>query len=191
MSDLLQEINVGIESNDIEILVKSVEKAALQVKSLVDAVLHAFEASSDRYFIAERLYMFGPCIIEPLRKVYHNTTNQEAKVLAAIVLMRLGSDIESDALLHEVSEGTGGLVCLAAKKLAEIKNNQLKYVIVKRLRTCDISQSDIISCLLWVLIEDLREQLPDDIVHRINTDKAPIDLKLTIEHFIKKGMVSP
>lgn len=133
-----------LTASDTKIQVQAIDEA-IQINSLLaDAAVYALQNGPDRYFVAERLHNFGSILIEPLQALLNESTDDEVKILAALVLLRLGSKAGVPILLGAIlTEPVDRYASLIAERLAANGVSGADEAVIARLRQLGPSKVDL------------------------------------------------
>ncbi len=162
---------------------------AIRVNSLLaDAAVYALQTGQDRYFVAERLPSFGSVIVEPLQALLNESPDDEVQVLAALVLLRLGSKAGIPILLNAVlTEPADRYASLVVERLAANRVSEASEAIMTRLRRfspadVDLGKSfesnpnkDFVVTALHAL-QELAVALPEDLAGQFTVPSIPIEI---------------
>jgi len=131
-------------ASDTEMQAQAIDEA-IQVNSLLaDAAVYALEKGPNRYFVAERLHNFGSILVEPLQVLLEESAHAEVRILAALVLLRLGSKAGVPVLLEAVlTEPVDGYASLVVERLAANGVDEASGAIITRLRKFDPSKVEL------------------------------------------------
>jgi len=88
----------NLESGELEKQVFALESAVEIVNLLALKTIETFDKASHKFPIADRLYRFGSIMIPHLEQLLKKTEDSETKILAAVVLLRLGSQVGVDGM---------------------------------------------------------------------------------------------
>jgi hypothetical protein len=160
-----------LDSSNLETQVLAVEQAANIVQVLAMKVLETFKTSNNPFLIAEHLYQFGSILLPHLETLFQETENSELKLLSAIVLLRLGSQVGVNYLLQAIIDDQQ-YPCLVASCLASIPIYEAINPILQRLRSVDLEDVDLIISFLTVL-EEFNHNIPNDLYQRFTGSEAP------------------
>jgi hypothetical protein len=149
----------------------------------------ALRDSQDRFFVAERLPRFGSVVVEPLEALLQEPAEGEAKILASLVLLGLGSQagvpILLDALLAEPAERYASLV---ARTLAANGVGEAGEIIITRLRSSDLTPNALgksfasnaskdLAVSLLDALKKLAIALPTDLQQRLKEPNLPVEVR--------------
>src|ERR1041384_1794192 len=101
----LRELGSLVESESIEIKIPSLDEGIRQIADFIEIMLAEFERSDHRYFIYERMRVFGSMIIDPLKDIWRRSENRECRILAAIVILKYDPELVQSFLLSELKPG--------------------------------------------------------------------------------------
>ena len=185
----LAQLAAFLNETNIEKQAYAIDEAIRLNRLLAFSSVCALRDGQDRYFIAERLPRFGSIVVEPLKSLLEESREAEVKVLASLVLLRLGSragvPVLLDALLTEPAERYASLV---ARTLAANGIGEAGAVIIARLHGTDLSvtsvgksfgsnpSKDMIVSLLAAL-KTLTITLPPDLQQRLEAPKLPVEIR--------------
>jgi len=133
------------------------------------------------FLVAERLHRFGTVAIPPLEIMLRNTADPETRILAALVLLQLGSRLGVPCLLEGIHTSPN-YACLSAKHLAQSGIAEAADVAIQRLRVCRLDEIDLILCLIDCL-KTLNREIPADIRDRLTGADVPRLLRLGLSQF--------
>ena len=185
--DLIQ-LATFLNASDTQTQAQAIDEA-IQVNSLLaDAAVYALQHGQDRYFVAERLHNFGSIIVEPLQALLREAADAEAKILAALVLLRLGSKSGIPVLLDAVlAEPVDRYAALIVERLAANGVGEASPAIIARLRQISLTEVDlgksfesnadkdfVVSSLH--AMQTLNAALPQDILTRLTAPGVPIEI---------------
>jgi hypothetical protein len=176
--DLYQTVE-NLESGELEKQVCALEGAVEIVNLLAFKTVETFEKASHKFPIADRLYRFGSIMVPHLEQLLEKTEDLETKILAAVVLLRLGSQVGVDVLLNAISRDKQ-YPCLAASCLAAAGIKIAINPISDRLRNASFEEIDLIVGLLTAL-EELNGEIPPDIYRLFTVADAPWQIKAIIQ----------
>jgi hypothetical protein len=146
--------------------------------------VQALEIAPDAYFIAERLPALGSILIGPLENIVKTSNRADAKTVAALVLLNLGSQRGVTWLQTIIDQrdkySSWAASLLAAKGVQEVGSNILNY-----LRTCGLDQEHEIIAMITAL-EKLEIRLPEDIYQMLNVHEAPFGVQLVLAHPLQR-----
>lgn len=185
----LKQLGATLTASNVEKQAQAIEDAVRVNHLLALSSVCALRDSPDRFFVAERLPRFGSVVIKPLEALLQEPAEREAKVLASLVLIGLGSQtgvaVLLDALLTEPAERYAAVV---ARTLAENSIGKAGDAIVARLRGSDLSANalgksfasnagkDLVVSLLFAL-KTLTITLPADLQQRLESPDLPIEIR--------------
>ncbi|MDY6802807.1 MAG: hypothetical protein SXA11_03240 [Cyanobacteriota bacterium] len=169
-----------LESEELETQVIALEAAAEIVNLFALKTVETFSKAAHKFPLAERLYRFGSIIVPHLEQLLDRTEDSETKILAAVVLLRLGSSRGIDVLLNAISRDEQ-YPCLAASSLAAAGVKKAINPIGDRLRSATFEEIDLIVGLLTAL-EELNGEIPADIYRRFTVADAPWQIKFMLEN---------
>ncbi len=131
----LSRLAVFLNASDAQTQTQAIEEAVQVNLLLADAAVSALQSGQDRYFVAERLPQFGSVVIAPLQALLTESTDDEVQILAALVLLRLGSKAGVTVLLHAVlTEPIDRYAALIVERLAANGIQEAGDAILARLR---------------------------------------------------------
>ncbi len=140
----LGQLAVFLNASDTETQSQAIDEA-IQVNSLLaDAAVYALQNGQDRYFVAERLHNFGSIIVEPLQALLEESIDAEVKILAALVLLRLGFKSGVPVLLNAVmTEPVERYAAFTVSRLAANGVSEAVEVMIARLRQFKRDEVDL------------------------------------------------
>ena len=140
----LTRLAVFLNASDTKAQAQAIDEAIQVNFLLADAAVYALQHGQDRYFVAERLHNFGSVIVEPLQALLKESTNTEAKILASLVLLRLGSKVGISILLEAVlTEPVDRYASLVVDRLAANSISEASTAIIARLRQFILREADL------------------------------------------------
>jgi len=152
--------------------------------TLTMLAVKSLETAPDAYFIAERLPALGSILIAPLENIVKTSNRTDAKTLAALVLLNLGSQRGVTWLRTIIDQrdkySSWAASLLVAKGVREVENNILNY-----LRTCDLQQEHEIITMISAL-EKLEIRLPEDIYQKLHIPEAPFGVKFVLAQHLQR-----
>lgn len=175
----LARLRSNLLSDDLEVKITAVDQACQLVQEIISAVMQMFEEGPERFLIAERLPRLGPTIIEPLETMVIESKESEVQVLAALVLLQLGSKTGVGKLLEAVEVGNT-YELLIVRLLAANKVNELIDKIIDRLRKTETSKIDLIVGFLSALLT-LKAKVPADLMQRFAQPSMPWQIRTVTE----------
>lgn len=170
----------NLESGELEKQVIAVDTAAEIVNLLALKTVETFGKAAHKFPLADRLYRFGSIMVPHLEQLLNKTEDSETKILAAVVLLRLGSEVGIDVLLNAISRDEQ-YPCLAGSCLAAAGIKIAINYISDRLRNATFEETDLIVGLLTAL-EELNGEIPADIYGRFTVADAPWQIKFVLEN---------
>lgn len=150
-------------------------EAAAAFDRVAKAAVAALERGPNRFLIAERLHSLGSVLIPHLEDLSRKATNQEARVLGAMVLLQLGSAIAVPILLEAV-EHDAEYAALSAAHLARAKVQSAPPVIIKRLRATPHEDVDL-SVSLLLALQQLNVPVPPDLADELKREGVPWQIR--------------
>jgi hypothetical protein len=178
----LTPILTRLESDAPEEQAMALDEATAILKEFGRRLVDRFVRCEDRYIIWERLFRFGPFVIEPLKEVLNQTADAELRGLSAAILLKLGDRTAIPVLLEVIASGDT-LVCQAAARLAEAQVVEAAEVMIERLRSLEFTtklQIANIQCLL-ITLKELGRPLPPDLIERFQSPEAPWEVRIYME----------
>ena len=140
----LTRLAVFLNASDTKTQAQAIEEAIQVNFLLADAAVYALQHGQDRYFVAERLHNFGSIIVEPLQALLKESADTEAKILASLVLLRLGSNAGIPVLLEAVlTEPVDRYASLVVERLAASGVSEAGPAIIARLRQSSLEEDDL------------------------------------------------
>lgn len=143
-------------------------KAALDQAGKI--AVEAFRVTQAPFVIAERLHWLGSSVVEPLRSVL-KSGSEEHRVLAAIVMLQVGSFEGSEWLIKEIQHGTRYPGLAAQFATARFLPHSVEAVL-GRLSIEPMNSIDVIVALT-VALEKAGVELPESIRVRFLSSDAP------------------
>lgn len=168
-----------LDSNQVENQIPALEQATKIVNSLAVKAVDALRRGPNRFLVAERLNLLGSVVAPHLEKLLKESDDSETRILAAIVLLQLGSKVGVPCLLDALNKDEE-YAGLAAEHLAKVGIKEANYHIINRLRSCKLKQVDIVVSLLDALAK-LGGILPSDLRERLVASDAPWQIRTMIE----------
>lgn len=189
-----QEILTKLKSNDLETQLKALDFLVLHHKEpnseeimdedLISEIIKQFVQSEGRPFMAERIVNLGSKFLAPIKEIMKNSSNQEVKVLSAMILATHHLDDGIDILLQEVERGKG-LYGVVFKFIDTEKNPEIIPLIQKKLRECPVDQIYLVNKYLDQLFKRTGS-IPKDIVERFSESDIPWQIKATLKLINRK-----
>lgn len=140
----LAQLAVFLNASDTKTQAQAIDEAIEVNFLLADAAVYALQNGQDRYFVAERLPNFGSIIIKPLQELLKESADAEVKVLASLVLLRLGSKAGIPDLLQAVStEPVDRYAALVVDRLAACGISETSEAVINRLRQFSLTEVDL------------------------------------------------
>ena len=184
----LTQLATFLNASDTQTQAQAIDEA-IQVNSLLaDAAVYALQHGQDRYFVAERLHNFGSIIVEPLQALLREAADAEAKILAALVLLRLGSKSGIPVLLDAVlAEPVDRYAALIVERLAANGVSEASPAIIARLRHMNLTEAnlgksfesnavkDFVIASLYAM-QTLNAPLPQDLLTCLTAPGLPIEI---------------
>ena len=171
-----------LESDDPGEQAAALDEATAILKEFGRKLVDRFVHCEDRFIIWERLFRFGPFVIDPLKVVLAHTTDPELRGLSAAILLKLGDRTAIPVLLDAIASSET-LLCQAASRLAEAQVVEAADVMIERLRSLDFTTRVhmlSIQCLL-IALEKLGRPLPFDLIERFQSPEAPWEVRVYME----------
>ncbi len=150
-----------LSSENIETQLTTLEAGIDLMRQMAKTATGELGNKQSDYLVAERLHGFGSLVIEPLEEFIAKSCNLDEKVLAAWVLLKVGSSAGLPHLLDAI-ENSHNYHCLAAEVLARARFTEAAGRIIARLRHADITDELQIISLLSSL-KKLNTDLPPDL----------------------------
>lgn len=185
----LTRLGATLTAPNVEKQAKAIDDAIRVNHLLALSSVCALRDSQDRFFVAERLPRFGSVVIEPLEALLQEPAEREAKVLASLVLLGLGSRAGVPILLEALqTEPINRYASLVARTLAANGIGEAGDAIIARLRGSDLSAAalgksfasnaskDLIVSLLSAL-KTLAIALPTDLQQRLEAPDLPTEIR--------------
>ena len=186
--DLMQ-LGATLTEPDIEKQTQAIDDAIRVNHLLALSSVCALRDNQDRFFVAERLPRFGSVVVEPLEALLQEPAEWEAKILASLVLLRLGSYTGVPVLLEALRiEPAERYTSLVARTLAANSIGEAGDAIIVRLRGSDLTadtlgksfasnaDKDLVVSLLFAL-KTLAITLPPDLQQRLEAPELPIEIR--------------
>lgn len=175
MNSKLDKLLEDLRSDDPTVLIPAMDESVEPLREFAAHVVEAIKDPDYGLFAAERLYKLIATVIEEVENFLKTSTDFEARVQAAVVLLLLGSKSGVPCLLDAVEESKKSGM-LAAFKLAQAGVPEAADRIIKRLRRPDTSQPQVILSFLMAL-KKLDVELPPDLESRFLGDDAPDEIR--------------
>ncbi len=184
----LTQLAVFLNASDIKTQIQAIDEAIQVNFLLADSAVDALQTGQDRYFVAERLHNFGSVIVGPLQALLEASADAEVKILAALVLLRLGSRTGIPILLEAVlTEQVDRYAALVAERLAANGVTEASTAIIARLRQLNLQEIDlgrsfksnaakdfVVSSLH--AMQTLNVPLPQDLLTYLTAPGVPIEI---------------
>ncbi|MCP4549752.1 MAG: hypothetical protein GY835_25130 [bacterium] len=158
---------------------EALEAARTLFQQISEDAVAALERGPNRFLIAERLNWLGSSCREPLEKILAKGGDEEPRILAALVLLQLGSNAGVMVLLEAIRSGSE-YAGLAAAWLAKERVAEATQAILDRLEVCSFGDPDQIVSLVSAL-RKLGESLPPHLVARFREDAAPWQVRTLMD----------
>ena len=184
----LAQLAVFLNASDVKTQSEAIEEAVQVNLLLADAAVYALQTGQDRYFVSERLHSFGSVIVEPLQALLTESPESEVQILAALVLLRLGSKaglpILIDAILTEPADRYASLVVgrLAANGIREAADSMTTRLRQLSPDAIDLGKSfesnpnkDFVVSLLSAM-QTLGTTLPPDLQQQFTAQEMPVEI---------------
>ncbi|MEG3838013.1 hypothetical protein QUA46_27525 [Microcoleus sp. MON2_D6] len=168
--------NLG--SSKIDKQVPAVEQAAEIIDALAAKAVGALKKGPHRLLVAERLSRLGSRAIPHLEKLFTVSNDSETKILAALVLLGLGSSSGVPILLDAIVEDNIYHL-MAAHHLALEGIKEVIEPIIKRLLKTEITEVDSITSLLTSL-EEIGGNIPLELNLRLDSPDAPLGIRFAL-----------
>jgi len=171
-----------LESDAPEEQAAAMDEATAILQEFGRRLVNRFVRSDDRFIIWERLFRFGPFVIDPLKEVLSQTKDPELRAFSAAVLLKLG-DRTAVPILLEIISSDEIFLCQAAARLAEAQIVEAGDRMIERLRSLEFTKKSHIlgiQCLL-VALEKLGRTLPIDLVERFQGSEAPWEVQIYLK----------
>jgi hypothetical protein len=181
----IDELLQSLVSSDIEKQNIALEKAVEVVSVLVQTSVNGIITSSQPWLVAERVVKFGSIALESLQDLYLTAPTEKVKIIAALLLLHLGSEIGVSTLLDCI-ETDDEYAPLVAGKLAEFCIPGASDKIISRLyklKADDLkiyANVDLIVTLLLAL-EKLKVDLPTTLKQQFGDPQIPWQIRSIIE----------
>ncbi len=154
-------------------------------KSLFERVardaVDALRRGPNRFIVAERLHWLGSVCREPLQEILSSSAAGEAKILASLVLIQLGSRKGLQVLLDAISSGSE-YSGLSASFLVKQNIKEAVPVVLRRLNECPLDHIDEIVSLVAGL-EGLGHSLPQQLILRFRQEGVPWQVRSLVEQY--------
>ena len=184
----LTRLAVFLNASDTKTQAQAIEEAIQVNFLLADAAVYALQHGQDRYFVAERLHNFGSVIVKPLQALLKESTDTEAKILASLVLLRLGSKAGIPVLLEAVlAEPVDRYAALVVERLAANGISEASPAIIARLGQFNFTEAElgksfasnankdfVVSSLH--AMQTLNAPLPQDLLNYLTAPGVPIEI---------------
>lgn len=174
-----------LRSDDPLTLYSAMDECVRPLRKFSARACKAIEDPDYGGFVAERLYLMMAAVIGEVEKFHATTSDPEAKVHTAAVLLMLGSRAGVPALLEAVEKSTKS-ASFAARKLANAGVTAVYDRIISRLWKRDISNPRVVVSLLATL-RDFKVDLPPDLAMEFLSDDTPD----TVREFISMEWPQP
>jgi len=184
----LTQLAVFLNASDTKTQAQAIDEA-IQVNSLLaDAAVYALQNGQDHYFVAERLPNFGSIIIKPLQALLKESADAEVKVLASLVLLRLGSKAGVPGLLQAVlTEPVDRYAALIVDRLAACGISETSEAVINRLRQFSLTEIDLgksfeSNALKDFVVSSLHAMqtldfpLPQDLLNHLTAPGLPVEI---------------
>ena len=184
----LNRLAVFLNASDTKTQAQAIEEAIQVNFLLADAAVYALQHGEGRYFVAERLHNFGSIIVEPLQALLKESNDTEAKILASLILLRLGSKAGIPILLEAVlAEPVDRYAALVVGRLAANGVRQASELVVTRLRQLSAEKvnfgksfesnanKDFVVSSLQAM-QTLNSPLPQDLQSYLTAPGLPIEI---------------
>lgn len=175
----MNDISAGLSSSSVEAQIFSLDSIGILLAEWAELAVQALKASPNPFLIAERLHRIGPAAVGPLRSVLREDITQEVKVLAAIVLRKLG-DKAGVPILIEVLRTKGIYSCLVARLLATNGDQEAGPAILHGLKDLDAKRvDDIVSYVEALGLLGL--EIPNEMKFRLTQKCMPWQVRTLFE----------
>lgn len=166
-------------SENIEIQCLAIEQLSDVSTIIAEQSVKALETTNNPFLIAERIVRLGTIIVTPLEKFIEQEIDDEKKVLASIVLLKLGSQKGLDNIITEVRK-KGENEYLAINSLVESNIPNVDDLIIERLRQFSLEEfqnvkTSIFISNLFSYLKRLEVSVPEDIkgsIEKIKNSEA-------------------
>ena len=179
------QLRSNLLSEDLERRIPALDQACELVQEIVKIGVQMLEKGPARFLVAERLHGLGRTIIEPLQSLLIRSKESEVQILAALVLLQLGSEVGIPVLLQALDTDRE-YVLLIARHLAANKVDESIDKIVFRLRSAQDSEIDLIVGLLSAL-RTLEAKVPEDLLRRFEQSSMAWQVRTVVEEISKQG----
>lgn len=185
----LAQLGAFLSETDIKKQTQAIDDAVRLNRLLALSSVCALRDGQDRFFVAERLPRFGSVVVEPLETLLQEPAEAEAKILASLVLLGLGSKAGVPTLLEALkTEPAERYAALIARALAANGIGETGEVIIGRLRNADLTvaalgksfASNAAKDTAVSLLADLRTlavALPPDLRQRLEAPDLPVEIR--------------
>lgn len=153
----------------------AIEQAAALVDDLAAAAANALERGHNKFIVAERLHLLGPAIVPHLQNIATKSIGQEARVLAALVLLQLKDRTGVPVLLTAVEESSD-YAGLCANHLARANIDGAQAAIERRLAAAHLDEVDLVVSLIMAL-RTMNRELSPDLIRRFKDGEAPWQIR--------------
>jgi hypothetical protein len=150
-----------------------------QFEALMAAAAQAMQDDSNVIpFVAERIAGLGRKVRDVFEPLFLAASDDELKLMSALVLCRFGGQ-EAFPWLLGIASSPGPFQYDATRHLARMRVPAVRDVILDQLRSRALTEDDAISGLLdsWSMFG---EALPEDLGSRLHSDDAPDGVKVTL-----------
>ncbi len=141
-----------LATEEPEVQIDALEKLICIVADISSAVVAALESGPNRFLLAERMVGIGTACVNDLKKVLNTSKSSEARELSALALEKLGVHGDPSFLMDMIRDDSE-YALLAVKALILREATELVPLIVSKLETIDISNTDMIVSYLAALKE--------------------------------------
>lgn len=179
MSDDFETIVKQVACGSAEQRIAALDAYSKQFEALVAAAVQAMQDdSSITPFIAERIAGLGRRVRDLFEPLFLAASDDELKLMSALVLCRFGSQ-EALPWLLRIASSPGPFQYEATRHLARMRIPEVRDMILHQLRSRALTEDDAISGLLdsWRIFG---EALPEDIASRLHGADAPEGVKVML-----------
>jgi len=165
----------------IDEIIVSLDDLVEQVKKEVDIAVSFLVTSGDyRLFVAERLYLLGTVVIEPLHELYQSSDDKDLQFTIALLLVRLNDLTYVDVVIEALNTSHQNDICLIANFLAKANVRQASTSLINKLHFTE--SLDHIYCLI-LAIKSLDGEIPQDAKSEVFTRVKNVISHSTVDDF--------
>jgi hypothetical protein len=185
----IRELLTRLESDDPAQRAAAVERAAVTVERLIHGIVDSIEsAGGHHHALLEHIHRFGPSLAAPLEARMQASSDDDARVLCALLLLKLKSEAGVPILLAALRSGSSWMLP-AAMRLAEAGIAAARLPIEHQLRTLPFERGAELVGLLHAL-RSLQSGLPADLAARFSAADAPAEARRIFEQALAGGDAS-